>query len=410
MKTLRRLLLVAMSIGMVMANGLSLNSISVKAFGMGGAYVGYANDASAIYWNPAGLAGLDNHAMIGTSIIMPSGYYKYDAANIDADMVANTYFAPDIFVNYALDEKMAVGLGIYAPAGLGSEYEGEDLFNLLALVPGAGTYEWMTQIGVLNISPSFAYAFNDMISVGLAVNVYYAMFDFKRGDAQDFTGDMVPNPFQYTEESTGLGYGVNLGVMIRPNDDFSIGLTYRSKTTVTMDGDAEFGAFAKSKFERDVIWPTWISGGVAYHLNEDLTLVFDLQYSMWSELDVLTAKYTDLGSEGEFKLEWDDALQIRLGGEYKATDELTVRLGYYYDPAPAPDETLNFLFPSSTNNVFTFGGSYNLGTVELSAAGEYILGKERDIEAYPNAQTPENAPGKHKLDILAFAVGVSFNF
>ena len=42
------------------ANGLSLNSIGPKALGMGGAFVGLADDGTAIYWNPAGLAGQSN--------------------------------------------------------------------------------------------------------------------------------------------------------------------------------------------------------------------------------------------------------------------------------------------------------------------------------------------------------------
>ena len=32
------------------------SSLGVRANGMGGAFVGVADDASAVYWNPAGLA------------------------------------------------------------------------------------------------------------------------------------------------------------------------------------------------------------------------------------------------------------------------------------------------------------------------------------------------------------------
>ncbi len=52
------------------------------------------------------------------------------------------------------------------------------------------------------------------------------------------------------------------------------------------------------------------------------------------------------------------AVQIRLGGEYMVSPNTAIRLGYYYDPAPAPDETLNILFPSSTNHVGTAGFGY----------------------------------------------------
>ncbi|MEN8194150.1 MAG: long chain fatty acid transport protein, partial [Bacteroidota bacterium] len=53
------------------ANGLSLNSVGPKALGMGGAFVGLANDGTAIYWNPAGLAGQESSVMGYFTGIMP---------------------------------------------------------------------------------------------------------------------------------------------------------------------------------------------------------------------------------------------------------------------------------------------------------------------------------------------------
>jgi hypothetical protein len=41
----------------VQAGGQTTDSVGTRAQGMGGAFVGVADDASAVYWNPAGLAG-----------------------------------------------------------------------------------------------------------------------------------------------------------------------------------------------------------------------------------------------------------------------------------------------------------------------------------------------------------------
>ena len=54
--TLSILLVLGLSTSLF-ANGLSLNSLEPRALGMGGAFVAVSNDATAIYWNPAGLAG-----------------------------------------------------------------------------------------------------------------------------------------------------------------------------------------------------------------------------------------------------------------------------------------------------------------------------------------------------------------
>src|SRR5688572_28303308 len=40
-----------------LAGAQSMDSVGTRAQGMGGAFVGVADDASAVYWNPAGLAG-----------------------------------------------------------------------------------------------------------------------------------------------------------------------------------------------------------------------------------------------------------------------------------------------------------------------------------------------------------------
>ena len=59
---------------------------------------------------------------------------------------------------------------------------------------------------------------------------------------------------------------------------------------------------------------------------------------------------------------------IRFGGEYMVTPETAIRFGYYYDPAPAPDKTLNILFPSSTNHVGTLGFGQSFGKYRVDAA------------------------------------------
>ena len=51
-------LFMAMILGLPLdAGAQSTESVGTRAQGMGGAFVGVADDASAVYWNPAGLAG-----------------------------------------------------------------------------------------------------------------------------------------------------------------------------------------------------------------------------------------------------------------------------------------------------------------------------------------------------------------
>ncbi|MFO7896117.1 MAG: hypothetical protein R6U84_04225, partial [Candidatus Cloacimonadales bacterium] len=62
----------------LLANGLSLNSVGPKALGMGGAFVGQADDLTAIYWNPAALAQQSSGISFFLGDIIPNGYYETD--------------------------------------------------------------------------------------------------------------------------------------------------------------------------------------------------------------------------------------------------------------------------------------------------------------------------------------------
>jgi long-chain fatty acid transport protein len=215
-----------------------------------------------------------------------------------------------------------------------------------------------------------------------------------------------------------MGFGATLGLKYKFNEQLEAGAAFRLASKVAMSGTAKnpvfanFGLVTESDFNRDVTWPMWIAGGIAYKPTKCLTLALDAQYSQWSKLDKLIAEYDNASWQAtmeqqggtEFKLDWKDAVQIRLGGEYKLSPETAIRLGYYYDPAPAPDETVNVLFPSSTNHVGTLGVGHCFGNFRIDAAAEYLFGAERDIEA-----SGHNQPGLHKLDVFGFSLGVGFN-
>lgn len=411
MKKIKLYLVVFLSVLLstqIFANGLSLNSIGPRALGMGGAFVGLANDGSAIYWNPAGLIGQRTSLWLSATDIIPMASYKNSTFGIDAQSVINHYFAPNLFFNYNMGD-FALAMGIYVPAGLGVEYQGKDL----TAFTGGADLNWMSRIGVINFSPAIAYKVNDNFSLGLAANIFYGMFDMDRAAVIPMVG-----AFQYSESSSGLGFGVTLGALYSFNENFSVGASFRTKTNVTMSGTAKNPAFAamggpkESDFDRDVAWPMWIAGGIAYKPTDKLTLTFDAQLSQWSKSeDVFKTKFkeaswaaaTAASGDDTFILAWEDKTQIRLGLEYNLNENIDLRFGYYNDPAPAPDETLNILFPSSSNNVFTGGFSYKMDNIKIDFGAEYLLGAERKVDP-----STENMPGTHQMDIFAFSLGFGY--
>ena len=380
-----------LSSSLAFGNGLSLNSIGPRALGMGGAFVGLANDASAIYWNPAGLSGQQCGVMLFMTDVIPSATYKMDLMGVDAKMATNHYISPNLFAIHSRG-KLTFGLGLYVPAGLGAEWDKKDF--------GA---EMMSKIGVFNISPAVAYQLNEKFSVGATLNIFYGMMEMKQGEGT----------VQYSEDLSGTGFGGSIGLKFNATEQLSLGLTYKTPVNVGFEGDAEMGMDIEVK--RDIEWPTWLGFGIAYAVSENWTVTLDGQWSDWatSEEELVTEMTgdfmmtgTDITTKDTTELKWESALQIRVGTEYVLNESLTLRGGYYYDPAPAPDETLNILFPSMTNHAFSAGLGYTMNKMVFNLGLEYLLGAERDVEV----NAINDMPGKHQMNIFAFSLGLGYKF
>jgi len=81
------------------------------------------------------------------------------------------------------------------------------------------------------------------------------------------------------------------------------------------------------------------------------------------------------GSNPTLTLKWNDAVQIRLGAEYQALENLALRCGFYVDPAPGPNKTQTILIPNTDFLGFTIGAGYTMDRLSLDATVEYLKGK-----------------------------------
>ena len=86
---------------------------------------------------------------------------------------------------------------------------------------------------------------------------------------------------------------------------------------------------------------------------------------------------------------------------------IAFRAGYYYDPAPAPDETMNVLIPNYDFNGVTFGVGYRLNGLHVDAMLEYLMAKERNVDV----NDPENEqPGIYNMSIITPGISVSYRW
>jgi long-chain fatty acid transport protein len=419
------------------SNGLNLNGLGARAVAMGGAFVGLADDFTAFYWNPAGLARLKGTTFgLGGDLIMPKGKYELSVFGINAETQKSLYPAGILGFFTPIGDNLVVGLGVCTPSGLGTQWNGADL-SLLAGVPpilgGTGNPDitWESFIGVITASPSIAVNIQDMFYLGAALNINYGMFNIDRTAGFTLVPVSVITPIgivivivpfdlgQYSESSTGWGIGGTIGAIVKPIDQLSIGLSFRTASKVKFEGDASIEGFTalgqpgSSTFSREVTSPMWLGFGIAFNPMENLTITADAQMTNWKKLDTVETDFDDpvwavaLAEGGAtMELHWESTWQIRFGLEYWLSEAFALRAGYYWDPTPTPDETLNVLIPGFDYNSISMGFGYLMNGLELGFTLEYLMGKERVI---PLSEDYE-MPGVYNMNVLAINFGLIYTW
>lgn len=413
--------------GLAAANGLNLNGLGSRAQAMGGAFVGLADDFSAVFWNPAGAAAfrlttygfyatdLMPRATFNMSIRPDIGYVPEDPPpTVDARTKKASYLGFLGAYYKPISDKVVVGLGIGTPSGLGTKWNGADFAHL----SGGAAYDWSSKVGVFSFSPLVAVKINDRVSVGATVNINYGNFNLKKPGGSFYLGGELVDLGQYEENMNGWGVGATLGVLIKPIDKLSVGLTVRTPSTLAFKGSALMSYLSMyelpdtSRLERKITWPLWIAGGLAFRPVPRLLLTADVQWTQWSKLDRIATDYLDPDWASVFAqgsllnvqtLDWADKTQFRFGAEFALDASTALRAGYYNDPAPGPLSTLNVLLPTFTYNVLCVGVGKTIGGLQLDFGLEYLAGTGRTLQT----DVHDIAYGMH---IVVPTASVSYKF
>jgi long-chain fatty acid transport protein len=425
----KRFLFAALAVVIVLpalapANGLNLNGLGSRAQAMGGAFVGIANDFSAVFWNPAGAAGFRQPTFgFYAADLIPTATYRLaslipEVPYVDAKTKTSHYLGGLAAYYKPISSKVVVGLGVGTPSGLGAMWDGADFTGLT----NGTAYDWSSKVGVVSISPLVAVKLSETISIGATVNFNYGMFSLKMPGGSAYI-DSPPETRvelgQYEENMNGWGIGATFGVLLKPIDKLGIGLTVRTPSTVSFNGSASlsylslYDLLGSSDLKRKITWPLWIAGGVSFRPVPRLLLSADAHWTQWSKLDRITtefldafwATFLDSGERGVRVFDWEDAIQFRFGAEYTLNSSTVLRAGYYNDPAPGPDSSLNVLLPSHTFNAFSIGVGKTITDLQLDFGLEYSMGKKRGPGDYYIWDY-----GTYDMNIIVPTVSVSYKF
>lgn len=373
------LALVACCAPVAWGEGFSLNEWSARGVSLAGGMVGRADDVSAIAYNAAGITQLPGTRMMGGfALISPSGGITTNAGSRQTDTYTKPalWNAPHAYLSHQLSDNAWVGLGVFSRFGLGNSYDG-------GWAGKVNVYD----IGVQTISfvPTLAIKLNDTVSFSVGVEAM---------NAHMYMGNKIPtnkgagtfdNDMQL--EGNGWGYGAHLGLHMRLNDQWSVGLSYKSQVTMNINGDVEFAyqgynAYSKpmhlpeaSNCSANTVLqlPDSAALGVTYKPLDNLSFEVGTVWTRWSTYNALNI-YMDNGYNSINNKEWRDGWNFNGSVEYKPLDWWTLRAGFSYETPVVNESHADFMIPTNGRQTLSVGTGFNWNnwTVDLAYAHLWI--------------------------------------
>jgi len=390
------------------AGGYQVGLHGQKQIGMGLIGTSLSLDASSMFYNPGGLSFMNPKYSFsaGVSPIRSLTIYRKNAPSTYTAMTDNPLGTPFYFYGAAkITDKLSAGLAINTPYGnglsWGKTWDGRYLIQDLSL-------------RAIFFQPTVSYKINDWIGIG--AGFVYATGKFELSKALPVTGADGEGSVKLDGSTAEMGY--NVGIMLKPMDGLSIGIDYRSKIDMAVEGaDAKFSVPASlssnfpadNKFSTTLPLPANLDFGVSYQVNEKLMLGLSLNYVFWSVYDSLIFDFeinTPALPDSRNPRLYEDKLIVRLGGEYKINDKFFVRAGAYYDPSPVNGDYFSPETPSLNNLGLTAGLSFlPVEKLSIDLSFLYIMGMEADKQ-----YIPDNFGGTFKSNVYIPGLGITYNF
>ena len=379
---------------------------SNRSLGMGLIGTSLTYDASSLFYNPGAASFLNDKWSFSGGLTFLMARTTYQATDvmyqehIEHKMNYPLYF----YAAFKPIKDLSVGLAVNTPFGLSmawpSDWKGRFLIQDVSFK-------------AITIQPTVSYKIKDIVGIGAGFVIAYGDVDLNKAiPLQDANGEGSLNMTGST-----IKYGFNAGVQVRPMKGLDLGLSYRSKINMSVDGaDATFKVpasvspnFPNNKVDVTLPLPANLDFGASYEINDRIMVGIDLNYVFWNVYDSLIFDFQTttpaIQRTAQPKL-YQDRLISRVGVQWKISDLITVRAGGYFDPSPVKSDYLDPMLPSSDEIGLTCGLSiYPVKGLSIDAAFEYLMSTERE-----GSYNPEGFSGTYSSAIYIPGIGLTYNF
>lgn len=322
--------------------------------GLGNAYSGeavLAEDASAAYFNPAGLSLIDHPQLVLGDIegrfdgqFNGTDIFSLPPLNIQNTGVTHgqAVIAPYPFFYYSrpITPKVTFGIGLSTPYGIGVA------IPETSLVRYAGTRFIMY---VIDFSPVVAYKINDKFSAGFGFDMQRLTY-LTRVMFPSFTGGPDAKIINTTgDRLNGWGYGWHAGLLYQIKPSLRVGLTYHSQAVFQSRGGQSQYVFTpgnnvdneiiSNNFRFTTTLPPTTTISAMQVINPQWELLGTINYSQWHMVkqtifkNIASPSATGAPTQvnGVLLQNYFDTWRFALGTNYKINSKCTLRVGVSYE-------------------------------------------------------------------------------
>lgn len=413
-----------------------------------------AEDASTVWFNPAGMTRRDSELQLAAHLIVPQFEFN-DRGSVQTTPLgslpllpgadrsedgAERAVVPNAAYVRAINERWRLGIVLNAPFGLSTGYASD----------WVGRYQAVdSEITSFNVNPAVAYRVNDRLSLGAGVSVNYT--EARLTNAVDFAaicaqlaGDACPNgalpgqgAFDGFVENTGddTSVGYNLGLLWQPTNATRLGLTYRSEIEHNLEGDVDFtapatlggfealgpmlggalaAAFADGNAGAELTLPDTAGASIRHDIENGfaagVTLLAEAVWTGWSNLSALRIDSDNPATPPlEETLAWENTWRFAVGLECRVNAAWQLRAGIAYDESPVPNQQLRT--PRLPDNDRTWlalglGRTWRHGTIDVGYA--HLVVDDTPIDRVGG--TGDRLRGDYDSAADVFSVEVGFDF
>jgi len=369
-------------------SGFLIYEHGAAAQAIAGAFASIANDPTAVFYNPAGIAWLKGtQVSIGGTFIFPAGSLSLpnwpDPTFQKVYQLDQTFFPPHFYLTHQFGSRVTAGFGVFAPYGLGTSWPVNYPLKYICTE---------TSMQTIFFNPAVAFLLSDNFAIGVGVSYIHSSLSLdlvRYVEIPDVWAGDVPASLK---KAKGDSVGFNAGLLYK-KDRFSVGINWRSGFTVDYVGTLSLDKSNVPAPLRPYIpdmgtvgtafkHPHIFCFGASYQATDKLLLSAEFQYFTWSVYDeyVIKIGYTGGGAELEEETveeNFKDSIILRAGFQYMLKEYFALRAGFIYDQAPQPVETMDPSLPDASRVAFTAGFGYTKNRIKVDVGYQYELFSDR---------------------------------